>query len=109
LIRFIIGVDVDFAGAHGTSLSCANTTTHDRKATTMTADVRIEVYEARKQAGQFWRWRALAKNNRKIASSGEAYSNKADCIAAVRLLFDAHSSVVLRSDGDDTVLRGVIA
>lgn len=33
-----------------------------------------------------WRWTLYAANNRKIANSGEAYFNKADCVAAINLV-----------------------
>ncbi|MDP3660789.1 DUF1508 domain-containing protein [Phenylobacterium sp.] len=32
------------------------------------------------------RWTLYAANNRKIASSGEGYHNKQDCIAAINLV-----------------------
>lgn len=31
-----------------------------------------------------WRWRLVAANNRIVASSGEGYENKNDCVAAIR-------------------------
>ncbi len=33
-----------------------------------------------------WRWTLYAANNRKIANSGEAYHNKADCLHAINLV-----------------------
>jgi uncharacterized protein YegP (UPF0339 family) len=36
-------------------------------------------------AGQY-RWRLIAANNRIIANSGEAYRNRADCVAAIELV-----------------------
>ena len=33
-----------------------------------------------------WRWYLLAANNRKIATSGEGYRNRADCEAAISLV-----------------------
>ena len=33
-----------------------------------------------------WRWRLLAANNRIIATSGEAYWNKSDCLDAIALV-----------------------
>lgn len=33
-----------------------------------------------------WRWTLYASNGRKIASSGEAYHNKADARSAIRLV-----------------------
>ena len=36
-------------------------------------------------AGQ-WRWRLVAANYRIIATSGEAYHNKQDCLSAIVLV-----------------------
>jgi len=33
-----------------------------------------------------WRWYLMAANNRKIADSGEGYSNEQDCVAAIGLV-----------------------
>lgn len=33
-----------------------------------------------------WRWCLIAGNNRKIATSGEGYFNKADCLSAISLV-----------------------
>ena len=33
-----------------------------------------------------WYWTLLAENNRKIATSGESYHNKNDCVAAIKLI-----------------------
>lgn len=33
-----------------------------------------------------WRWTLFAANSKKIANSGEAYHNKADCLAAINLV-----------------------
>ncbi|MCL4714160.1 MAG: DUF1508 domain-containing protein [Hyphomonadaceae bacterium] len=33
-----------------------------------------------------WRWRLWAANPRIIADSGEAYHNRADCLAAIALV-----------------------
>jgi uncharacterized protein len=42
-------------------------------------------YEYYNSAGQ-WRWRLQAGNGRIIAHSGESYVNKADCLAAIKLV-----------------------
>ena len=42
-------------------------------------------YQIYVSGGQY-RWRLLAGNNRNIANSGEAYHNKADCLAAINLV-----------------------
>ncbi len=33
-----------------------------------------------------WRWFLAAANNRKIATSGEAYHNAQDCLSAINLV-----------------------
>jgi uncharacterized protein len=33
-----------------------------------------------------WYWTLLARNNRKIATSGESYRNKADCLHSIDLV-----------------------
>jgi uncharacterized protein len=33
-----------------------------------------------------WRWRLVAANGKTIADSGEAYRNKADCLAGIQLV-----------------------
>lgn len=46
---------------------------------------------------QTWRWRALnAGNSRVLAVSSENYTNRDDCVAAVRQLFGSRSDVYLR-------------
>lgn len=39
-----------------------------------------------RDVNQQWRWYLEAGNNRKIANSGEAYHNKADCLSAIDLV-----------------------
>ncbi len=39
-----------------------------------------------KDARGEYRWRLIAANGRKIADSGEGYSNKTDCLAAIQLV-----------------------
>lgn len=62
----------------------------------------IDVYQTKPRARnagrpQTWRWRALSEGNRKkLASSGEAYINLADCLHAIELLFGNGSNVYLR-------------
>ena len=41
---------------------------------------------------QQWRWHLTAANNRIIATSGEAYHNKQDCLAAIGLVMDTNRS-----------------
>lgn len=58
--------------------------------------------------GQRWRWTAHAGNGRKIATAGEAYVNRQDCIDAVRLVFGEATRVrQVEADRPDILLRGV--
>ncbi len=41
-----------------------------------------------------WRWTLYAANNRKIANSGEAYFNKADCVAAINLVASTNGAPI---------------
>jgi uncharacterized protein len=50
-------------------------------------------YQIYVSGGQY-RWRLLAGNNRNIANSGEAYHNKADCLAAINLVKGSASAPV---------------
>ena len=43
-------------------------------------------YTIYKDTQGYWRWNLKASNYRKIADSGEGYSNKADCLAAINLV-----------------------
>lgn len=56
---------------------------------------------------QRWRWVAKsAGNHRTLATSGEAFTNRADAISNAVLLFSINSTVMLRQDDHgDTVLR----
>ena len=51
-------------------------------------------YHIYRDASYQWRWRLLAANNRNIANSGEAYHNKADCLAAISLVKGSSSTPV---------------
>lgn len=57
--------------------------------------VLVEVYQGRKQGRQAWRWRAIGQNNRKLATSGEAYTNKQDCIDAALLVCGDHVELLV--------------
>lgn len=56
---------------------------------------------------QRWRFRAINGNNsRVLAISSEAYTNRADALAAINQLFGAGSNVYLRSgSGGNQLLR----
>lgn len=43
-------------------------------------------YVLYKDANGEWRWRLVAANGKNIASSGEGYANKADCLHAIDLV-----------------------
>ena len=45
---------------------------------------------------QGWRWTAQAANGKTLAVSSESYANRADCRAAVSLLFGYATAVILR-------------
>ena len=51
-------------------------------------------YQLYSQGGQY-RWRLLANNNRNIANGGEAYYNKADCLAAINLVKNSKGAPVV--------------
>jgi len=53
-------------------------------------------YVVYQDAANQWRWRFVAANNRIIADSAESYWNKLDCLAAIQLVKDSHSSPGLR-------------
>ncbi|WP_373234009.1 hypothetical protein [Mycobacterium marinum] len=54
---------------------------------------------------QRWRWRAINGGNHKVlAVSSEAYTNEADCRAAIDQLFGTGTEVYLRRDGHDNQL-----
>ena len=44
------------------------------------------IYVTYKDSAGHWRWRLRAANNRIIADSGESYSNRTDCLAAIELV-----------------------
>lgn len=48
-----------------------------------------------KRRHQPWRWRARAANGKVLAVSSEAYTNRADCEAAIRLVFHVAPEVTL--------------
>lgn len=56
---------------------------------------------------QRWRWRAInGLNSRVLAISSEAYTNRADAVAAINQLFGPASNVYLRSgNGGNQLLR----
>lgn len=54
---------------------------------------------------QPWRWVARAANGRILATSGEPYFNKADCISAIWVLFGPAASVALMTDDGEFLLR----
>jgi uncharacterized protein YegP (UPF0339 family) len=61
----------------------------------------IDIYKSRTERllrrPQPWRWRALSEGNRKVLASGEAYTNREDCLSVIRLLFaDNTANVFLR-------------
>lgn len=55
---------------------------------------------------QPWRWRAISEGNRKKLASGEAYTNREDCLSAIRLLFADKTNVFLRRREQDGWPKG---
>ncbi|WP_349367698.1 DUF1508 domain-containing protein [Salinarimonas sp.] len=51
-------------------------------------------YKVYKDAANEWRWTLYAANYRKIANSGEGYTNKADCLAAIELVKKSGSAPI---------------
>lgn len=51
-------------------------------------------YYVYKDTAGYWRWRLVAANNRIIATSGESYHNKADCVSAISLVKGSASAPV---------------
>jgi uncharacterized protein YegP (UPF0339 family) len=45
-----------------------------------------------------WRWTLVAANGRKIATSGEGYRNKADCLDAIVLVKQSASAQTLEKN-----------
>ncbi len=43
-------------------------------------------YQVYRDAAREYRWRAKAANHQIIATSGEGYKNKADCVSAIHIL-----------------------
>ena len=43
-------------------------------------------YEVYKDVAGLWRWRLWALNNRIIATSGEGYNHRQDCLHAISLV-----------------------
>lgn len=53
---------------------------------TVTRQPRFVLYRDRKKQ---WRWKLIGTNGRKIACAGEAYRNRGDCLANIKLLYGA--------------------
>lgn len=51
-------------------------------------------YYMYKDANNQWRWTLYAANSKKIADSGEAYWNKADCQHGIDLVKGSYSAPV---------------
>ena len=58
--------------------------------------MKFEIYHSAETepASQPWRWRLLARNN-EILASGEAYTNKNDCLRAVELVRNSCAATVV--------------
>lgn len=57
----------------------------------------VDLMRSKLPRRQRWRWVAKsADNQRKLATSGEFYTNRQDCLDAIALVFAAISTVYLR-------------
>lgn len=69
--------------------------------------ITVKVYKcapgARGSRGQRWRWKAVAQNGRIMATSGEAYTNEADCLDAVQTVFGDETRVWRQHPTEPTV------
>lgn len=66
----------------------------------------VDIYKSRVASvfrrPQPWRWRAIsAGNRRKLATSGEGYTNRQDCLDDITLLFADKTNVYLRRREQD--------
>lgn len=53
------------------------------------------IFQLYQDAAREWRWRLRAKNHRIIATSGEGYQKKTDCIDAIaRLKYGVSTATV---------------
>ena len=55
-------------------------------------------YEVYKDGRGEWRWRLRAANHEIIATSGEGYKNKADCLHGIELVKDSADAPVVEVD-----------
>ena len=55
------------------------------------------IYHIYRDSTSQWRWYLTAGNNRKIATSGEAFHNKADCVHSINLVA-ASNGAPIRED-----------
>lgn len=55
-----------------------------------------------------WRWRLLGDNNRIIATSGEGYQNKADCLDGIERVMSASMATVVYDESQGRVLGRTI-
>lgn len=50
--------------------------------------IRVQIFRGRGSAKNQWRWRLVAKNGRKIASSGEAFYDKSGAQKALKRVLE---------------------
>ncbi|MCI1145929.1 DUF1508 domain-containing protein [Stenotrophomonas maltophilia] len=60
------------------------------------------------QAVGDWRWRLRADNGRIIATSGEGYQNKADCLHGIELVTSASVATIVYDESQRRVLTRTI-
>jgi hypothetical protein len=51
-------------------------------------------FQIYKDTAGYWRWRLKAANHQIIATPGEGYTNKADCLSAISLVKSAWNAPV---------------
>lgn len=51
-----------------------------------------------------WRWRLRGDNGRIIATSGEGYQNKADCLHGIELVTSATAATIVYDESQGRVL-----
>jgi len=53
------------------------------------------IYQVYRDHQSQWRWRLVAANNRIIATSGESFWNKADCLHSIQLVQNSGSAPIV--------------
>lgn len=71
---------------------------------TLPPTVFVELIHGTTKGHERWRWRAKnANNNKIIATSGEKYHNRQDCLDTITQVFGTNTDVYLTERGRDTM------